>query len=402
VETPAEIFIMSSFSPEGGPQNDVDPEGRRRLAELLEAERDAITQRWEAEACRELGVDGSSHASLTLNGAVADYLTGLAGGLRMNARVTVGAAAAWRGVSERHDLTSARRGFDVADVVKQLVALRKAILGVMRVAPPAHTTPEVQTDLVADLIDAGITQVVASYIHNRDQQARQLRAEYIGFVTHELRNPLTTAMLAAGRLDGESSPSSPRALELMQRNLKRVATLIETFLLTEQMEADRIHPHPIEILVGELMAAAVDPALHAAHRPEVRLRVSVDPALLVKVDPTLTIAALQNVLTKAVQFTDKGLVSIEAEDRKERVILHVRDNCVGLDPEALATIFEPFSESHPGKPVPGLGLALARRVMEEQGGSIDVESEGGGGCHFRIALPKPSAGRPSRSSGAVG
>lgn len=72
----------------------------------------------------------------------------------------------------------------------------------------------------------------------------------------------------------------------------------------------------------------------------------------------------------------------------ERLTLHVRDKCEGIPPETLQTVFEPFRRAHPGKPSPGLGLALARQIVEAQGGGIAADSEGPDGCRFRITLRK--------------
>jgi signal transduction histidine kinase len=378
-----------------GPHGPDDPDNgqdheRHRLADLIESRRDAIARRWEDNAARGRFPAPSSRDNLTLTAAVGDYLAALVGSLRRKGVLSVGAAAAWRAVSDQHELTSSPRGFELEAVVRQLLALRNAILAVIRESDGRDAPGDAQTDLVSLLIDAGISQVLASYTHHRDRQERQLRAEYIGFITHELRNPLTTVMVAAARLGREEGhPGDSRSMALVQRNLKRVANLIDTFLLTEQMDADRIRPHPVDMLVGDIVDAAVEPALRSAHRPEVSLSVAIDPAVVVKVDPTLTIAALQNVVTKAVQYSDERLVTIQAEDRGDRLILDVGDHCRGIPPEAASLVLEPFRTSHPGKPAPGLGLALSRRIMEEQGGNLHVELEEGGGCHFRLVLPKP-------------
>jgi signal transduction histidine kinase len=73
------------------------------------------------------------------------------------------------------------------------------------------------------------------------------------------------------------------------------------------------------------------------------------------------------------------------------VILHLHDHCRGIPVQALDVVFEPFHGSHPDKPVPGLGLSVARRIIQSEGGAITVE-KGPEGCHFRITLPR--GGRP--------
>jgi signal transduction histidine kinase len=355
-------------------------DARRDLASTLDERGAEIVGRWEAEM-RGLTPDP---AAAGLRPGLPEYLAGLASALRREGPVSESAAAVWQAVANRHQLADSGE-FDLDGMIQQLIVLRRAIHAVTRAGS------QEERDLTADLIDAGVAQVASSYVHQRDRQARQVRADHIGFVTHELRNPLTAAMVAASRLRPEvPAVDWPPAVTLVQRSLKRVAGLIDTFLVSEQFEAERIHPHPVNILIGEIVSAAVAPSEEAAARPEVRVSASLDPVAVVRVDPPLTIAAIQNVIANAVQFTDAGKVSIEVEERGDRLILHVRDNCKGIPAEAAEKIFQPFFPSHPGKTIPGLGLALARRVMEAQGGSIDVESESGGGCHFLIALPRKS------------
>jgi signal transduction histidine kinase len=346
------------------------PADRTALAASLERHVEEITRQWEAEV-------GSS--SSALRASLGEYLLGLAAALRRGVEPLQAAALAWQSVSTRHRLSGAGR-LPLEQVIAQLAALRRAINVV---------APDAQHDLIADLIDATVAQAASSYIHQRDREARQVRADHIGFVTHELRNPLTAAMVAASRLRPEDPQTEwAPAAALVQRSLKRVSALIETFLAAERFDAEQIHPHTVDVLIGEIVGSATVTAERVAHRPEVLVSTTLDPVVVVRVDPTLTIAALQNVITNALQCSDKGTVTVASEERGDRLILHVRDNCEGISPEAAARMFEPFFGSHPGKVIPGLGLALARRVMEEQGGSIDVETEPGGGCHFLIVLPR--------------
>jgi signal transduction histidine kinase len=366
-----------------------DRDPRDRLAELLETRRDEIARRWRIEAASVLGGTEDEPAVLTLAPALNDYLGGLARALRLRAPTSVSTAAVWRAIAERHALATAGADFDVGALLEQLLALRNVLLAVARDEKLDGADHRV-TEAVIGTVDAAMTGLVASYVQHRDALTRQLRAEYVRFVTHELRNPLTTVMLTASRLrPGDLAHGAERALELVHRNLKRVARLVDTFLLSAEVDADRVHPHAASVLIGEILEATVEPALRAANRLEVQVKLLVDPSIVVWVDPRLTVAALQSVVGASAQFTDEGRVTIEAEDSPRRLILHVHDHCRGLPREAGSNVLEPFRAAHPGKPVPGLGLALARRLVEEQGGSLTVETQQTGGCHFRIALPKP-------------
>jgi signal transduction histidine kinase len=102
----------------------------------------------------------------------------------------------------------------------------------------------------------------------------------------------------------------------------------------------------------------------------------------------LTRSAVQNLLENAVKYTDEGEVRLQVEDRQDELVIHVRDNCHGLSPEELQTVFEPFARGHTKAPGTGLGLAIARRAIQAQGGRVEAESPGERGCHFWVAIPK--------------
>jgi len=95
------------------------------------------------------------------------------------------------------------------------------------------------------------------------------------------------------------------------------------------------------------------------------------------------------VIDNAVKFTDRGHVHVVVDDQPSEAIVHIYDNCEGLPPEAVSTIFEPFKRGHSGKAGTGLGLAIARRAVEAQGGRIGVDTSVGQGCHFWLTFPKP-------------
>jgi signal transduction histidine kinase len=95
------------------------------------------------------------------------------------------------------------------------------------------------------------------------------------------------------------------------------------------------------------------------------------------------------VFDNAVKYTDHGRVRVMAEPRQGDVMIHVYDDCDGVSPAEINTIFQPFKRAHSGKAGSGLGLAIARRAIEAQGGHIGAESNGERGCHFWLTLPRP-------------
>jgi signal transduction histidine kinase len=360
----------------------------QRLADAIVRRRDEIEQRW-LEHIRER-VKREDVTPTELRNAMPDYLVRLADGLDSADTAQKGGTTSWKNVAREHADARVRLGFDIDQLVQDFIVLRQVIFGVL--AEEGVGIDPHQAGRLADLIEGAIGAAVKSYVDSRDYELRKQASEHLGFITHELRNPLTTAILGATQLRRTMAltPEQARIFAVVDRNLRRVAELVDGVLLVER-DAHALKPHPAQIALGHVLDEPVAAARLVAEAKGLNLEAHFDPELVVEVDPKLTISAIENVVQNAVKFTDHGNVSLDIEDHAWEVVVHVRDNGPGLTTEELRTIFEPFQrgESARGKAGSGLGLAIARRAVEVQGGSIHAESQQAGGCHFWLTLPKP-------------
>jgi signal transduction histidine kinase len=233
---------------------------------------------------------------------------------------------------------------------------------------------------------------VKSYVEHRDGECRRSEARHIGFITHELRNPLAVALGAAGQIRklSDAGRDIGRHLELLDRSLKRVRRLIDESLVAQRLEVGEVEFKPSHVKLGEIVEESVKGAEETVKRKGVELELSYDPEILLYVDQKLAVSALQNVVDNAAKFTDRGRVLVQVKDDATEVTVHVFDECQGLSAEELNTIFEPFKRGHTGKAGTGLGLAIARRAVEAHDKTIHAESTAAHGCHFWFALPKAS------------
>jgi signal transduction histidine kinase len=370
------------------PSPDHDGRTREALARAIERRRHDIEQRWVHNVQREVASRRDISAT-ELRDAIGDYLVHLSQALRSEGSIEAGGATAWADVAREHALTRVRLGFDVEQLVREFILLRRVLADIAR--EEELVANDLQNERLADLIDAAIATAVKSYTESRDLAARRQQAEHIGFITHELRNPLSTATLAAGRL--RKMPPVVQAagdtLDILDRGLHRIAAQIDAMLLTQRLEAREMESRPVDVSLGQIMTEARRAAALEAGNKGIELITRYDPELEIHVDPGLATSALQNVIDNAVKFTDRGRVDVVIDDQASHVLIHVYDNCDGLSAEELKTIFEPFKRAHRGKPGSGLGLAIARRAVEAQGGEIGAESNGEHGCHFWLSLPKP-------------
>jgi len=363
-----------------------EDERRGRLADLIMARSAEIERRWLERV--EARLHGRTVSPTELRDSMDEYLARLADGLRQGGSVEAGGSSSWEHVAREHAETRVRLGFDIDQLVHEFIVLRQVLVEMID-EEEGEPVDAHQRATLADLIEGAIAAAVKSYVTSRDYEARKREAEHVGFITHELRNPLTTAVLGVHQLRREPGPGPRReqTLDLVERNLRRISELIEGVLLVER-GAHALKPQLTTMTLGELLEQPLNAAKLAADTKGLGMVTRVDPDVVLHVDPKLSASAIDNVIQNAIKYTDRGEVTIAAEENENEVVLHVRDTGPGISDENLATIFEPFRRGSATKPGSGLGLAIARRAVEAQGGTIHAESDGKRGTHFWFTLPK--------------
>lgn len=361
---------------------------RGALADAIERRGHDIEQRW-LERVQADVVAGRQIPATDLRDSIGDYLVRLADALRGRESIETGGTAAWAEIAREHAATRVRLGFDIDQLVHEFILLRRILFEVA--GEERLDGDPLQHERLADLIEAAIATAVKGYVESRDAADRRSRAEHIGFLTHELRNPLTTATMAATRLrrKQEIADAHRETLDMLDRGLNRVRSMIDGILLTERLEAKEMECHAVDLPLRQLMPEATRAAEFEARNKGIAFTTRYDPHLQIHADPSLALSALQNVIDNAVKFTDRGHVHVVVDEDPAEAQVHIYDNCDGLAPDAVSTIFEPFKRAHSGKAGTGLGLAIARRAVEAQGGRIGVDSSVGQGCHFWLTFPKP-------------
>ena len=368
-------------------ERDRDRDARTRLASTIDSRREEIEQRWLARI--PTSVKGRPLDSSELRNSMPEYLVRLAEGLRGSASVEAGGSSSWENVAKEHAETRVRLGFDIDQLVDEFIILRRVLFDVIEEEHGSMFSIR-DTATLADLIDGAIEAAVTSYVHSRDSELRRQQAEHIGFLTHELRNPLNTAMLGMARLRRtlSLSPEHVRTFDMIERNQRRIAELIDGVLLLER-DQHALEPRQTVSTLRELLGEPIATATVAAESKRLRFDSRFDPDLAVYADPALAASAVDNVLQNAIKYTDEGYVELAAEDGATDIVIHVRDSGPGISAEDLQRIFEPFHRGDSRKPGSGLGLAIARRALEVQGGTIQAEAGREEGCHFWLTLPKP-------------
>ena len=229
---------------------------------------------------------------------------------------------------------------------------------------------------------------MASSIGNVEQRRREL----IGDLTHELRTPLTVMRgyleeLADGRIEG-----SPQLYQRLIKETRRLERLIHDLQELSKAEAGylSIDPQPLQLypLLASLVERFTDQLLEEGPSLELKCPKDLSPVLA---DRDRTEQILVNLLGNAVRYTETGSIVVEAAKINRQVWISVTDTGVGIAEADLPYVFERFWRADPSRSShsggTGIGLAIARRLVELQGGRIEVTSELGKGSTFRFCLP---------------
>jgi len=293
------------------------------------------------------------------------------------------------GNAEEHGAQRLRLQFDVAEVVREYGLLHECIIELAREAAIDINLSE--QELIARWINAGIAGAVGQYVKRRDLEQQRQASEHLGFVAHELRNPVSAAHVALQRLRGRELSAGGRAVELLDRGLRRAAGMIDNALshaalkLGVDLKVERVAL--CDLLRDVELEAGID-----AQSRGIALVIDASARTTIDADPRLLRSATINLVSNALKFSPAGsTVTVRARAAPDRVIIEVADACGGLPPGQIDDLFSPRVQRGENRSGFGLGLAIARQAVEAQGGRVEARDVPGCGCIFTIELPQPVA-----------
>ena len=231
---------------------------------------------------------------------------------------------------------------------------------------------------------------------NTQLSAADLRKdEFLATLSHELRNPLAPMRSALDVLKiRHGNDEDARVIGAFDRQLRHLTRLVDDLMEVSRITQNRMQLRRAPVDMAALVRGAVHdmaPVMTAA-RHTLRLTLP-DAPLTVDGDATRLAQVVINLLGNAAKYTpDGGLIDVELAGQAGHAELRVRDNGIGIPAGALGTIFQLFTQLEPGRERAcgglGIGLALARGIVELHGGEILVESDGPGrGSQFTLRLP---------------
>jgi len=236
------------------------------------------------------------------------------------------------------------------------------------------------------------------------REANRRKDEFLAVLAHELRNPLAPIRnsLHILRLTSRRDRMSDQVTDMMERQVEQMTRLVDDLLEVSRITRGTIELRKEPVDLAGIVRGAVETSQPLIEAGGHRLEVKMPPDLvIVDGDPIRLTQVFANLLNNAAKYTEPGgRISLTASREGDGITISVRDNGLGIPADVLPHVFELFVQGHAdrGQGGLGIGLTLARKLVEMQGGSISAHSEGRGrGSEFIVRLPisstQPANGR---------
>jgi signal transduction histidine kinase len=242
---------------------------------------------------------------------------------------------------------------------------------------------------VGIVFSIGLYQVQNHYMEKKDELEKEKRQKeryreisaLTSGVAHEIKNPLNSLSLLFELLEKTDSSSDPEAIMTGKEEVYRISRIVDQFSSSLK---------PIELTrdtfsLEDEIKAVQESLKNLAKERGVNFRYTQDSAVTLSADRVLLGQTIQNIVKNAIEASDGGTVDIEVKKEKKKVVISVSDSGVGLNDGERARVFEPFySKKKDGM---GIGLYLARKIVEAHGGELDCASRAKKGTTFTIRIP---------------
>lgn len=301
-----------------------------------------------------------------------------------------------------HDVLSGAARLDIQHRVQLRDGTEKVVHGLAHVHRNAQGIPVLLAGTVHDITDRVRAEAEREQ-RLRAEEADRIKSAFLATMSHELRTPLNSIIGFTGvMLQGLAGPLNDeqrKQLDMVRSSARHLLALVNDVLDISKIEAGQLSvahlPFDARRSIDRVLALVSPQA--TAKQLALRVRAGEGLGQLVG-DQRRFEQVLLNLLSNAIKFTDHGEVTLVAERRADDTLqLQVCDTGIGIGPDDLQSLFQPFKQLESGlarrHEGTGLGLAICRRLTELMGGRIDAASEWGKGSIFTVTLPIQATAR---------
>jgi len=231
------------------------------------------------------------------------------------------------------------------------------------------------------------------------ERANKLQSEFFTTMSHELRTPLNSILTLTSvllrKMSGELNAEQMKQLRIIQRNGDNLLRLINNLLDLSKIEAGRMESNPAHFQLRKMIRATLESIHPLCQRKKIKLELRLDknlPEYLFSDEEKMRQVFI-NVLNNAIKFTEKGKItfSAQAEKRGAKIGFTIADTGIGMTPQEIDSIFEPYRQIDKGEKRntggTGLGLSISKQLWELLGGTISLTSTKGKGTEVVLNLP---------------
>jgi signal transduction histidine kinase len=231
----------------------------------------------------------------------------------------------------------------------------------------------------------------------------EIKNRFLGMAAHDLRKPVGAMLTYTEFLIDEAGPrlneEQRRFLGIIRSSCDFMARLIDDFLDVAVIESGHLSIHRSAVDPATIVAASMAVADVHARRKGVLCQVDAPPQPPIPVDAAKMEQVLNNLVINAIEHSKPGdTVGVCTSMTKDEWVVTVKDRGTGIDPDDLARLFSVFESGRvrktAGEKSTGLGLAIAKKIVEGHGGIISAESAPGAGTTFTVRIPVPKGGKP--------
>lgn len=241
------------------------------------------------------------------------------------------------------------------------------------------------------------TNAALAAANERLKELDQLKSEFVSLATHQIRGPITAikgyaSMLLQGDF-GAVPDACKKPIDTIFKSSASLAGIVQDYLDVSRIEQGRMKYEISDFDLSVLVAEAAAEFKSSIEQKNLTLSLEIEPNIAVRADAGKLKQVIENLIDNALKYTMSGGIEVMVrKPEQKKVRIEVRDTGVGIAPETLPNLFKKFSRASDASRAnlkgTGLGLYVARQLLEAQGGSIRAESEGEGkGATFIVELP---------------